>query len=149
MKKSTFAFSLIIVLTVSILLSGFSFDNGGDKLNDVEHDESQETIFQKDKKIVKGITSVLTTMEEFQAVVKESPDDIEKINAFGKQVKEEWEKIEKKVEKHYPNEYKTIEESLYPLIDLSESNVIDFNELDQLIDETKMKLKKLADQIES
>ncbi|MDL4843073.1 hypothetical protein [Aquibacillus rhizosphaerae] len=144
MRKTTLLF--ITLITFSTLLFGFSNETSTnqyhpEKVMEAEGDKENKTSLEK------GTTIVLATINELHNVVERSPENTKKINTFGKVLDENWDLIEKKVEKKYPEDYKNIEESLYPLIGEAQKEKPDLTKLTQLIKETSAKLLTFKDKV--
>ncbi|MDQ0217325.1 hypothetical protein ELQ35_07695 [Peribacillus cavernae] len=89
--------------------------------------------------IVLGVNKVLAKIKELDTN-KDDNTDAKSLNANGKQIEEEWDKIEKKVEKSFPEDYKNIEESLYPLIAELKKAEPDVAKVNEWSNQTKAKL---------
>ncbi|MFG6119794.1 hypothetical protein [Thalassobacillus sp. B23F22_16] len=96
-----------------------------------------------------GVDLVIGTVEELNTTVEESPDDTAKINETGKTLEEDWDRIEKQVEENYEEDYKNIEESLYPLIDEAQSDEPDTDKIKELTQETQHKLEEFKNKLET
>ncbi|KMM39337.1 hypothetical protein AB986_09050 [Alkalihalobacillus macyae] len=94
-----------------------------------------------------GIDTVLTHLEELKSTLENTSDDFGKINEQGMSLDASWEEIESQIEENYADDYKTIEESLYPLIDESKKDEPDADKMNQLLDETMEKMNKFKEKI--
>lgn len=151
--------NLLAVFMVSFfLLVGFSFnpiDINVDEImvNTEEVPVKSDIVTQdtrnnnSDSAIMEGVNAVLATIEALKDVLEESPDESKEIIKLGKKLDEDWELIEKKVEDAYPEDYTTIEESLYPLIDAVQSEKPNNDVLKKLIAEVNDKLFKFKEKI--
>ncbi|MCA0988443.1 hypothetical protein [Guptibacillus algicola] len=92
-----------------------------------------------------GVDQVMTDLDSLSKVLDESPDDVTKMNELGNQIDSHWELFEEKLEKEYPDEYKNIEEDLYPLIDEAKKDEPDVEKVRELLDATKTKLTSFKD----
>ncbi|WP_051382067.1 MULTISPECIES: hypothetical protein [Sediminibacillus] len=95
---------------------------------------------RSEQKIADGVGKVLEVLEELAAAVNNQPEQTETINQLGKTLSEEWDTIEKSVETNFPDDYKNIEDSLYPLIAHAQKQTPDVDQIKQLISEVKEKL---------
>ncbi|MBM7570799.1 hypothetical protein [Aquibacillus albus] len=130
MKKLSAMF--FTVLAVSIFLLGF------------DSVQKNEVSLAKaaDPDIIKGVEKVLATVHELKDVLEKSPKDSKKIHKLGKKISEQWDVIEKKVEKKYPEAYVDIEKSLYPLIGFSKEEDPSVEKLQELIKQVDKKLER-------
>ncbi|MCT2537712.1 hypothetical protein NC661_11230 [Aquibacillus koreensis] len=133
--KKWIAISLLIF---TLVLSGFSPVTNSEAQSDATPLHKQ---MEKKTDLSKGIAIVLATIDELKSLVEQNPDNARKINTFGKVLDENWDLIEKKVEKKYPEDYKDIEESLYPLIGEAQKDKPNIEELNKLIKDTYKKLE--------
>lgn len=150
--------SLAIFLVSFFILAGFSFipiDINVDEImvnteevpvnSDILTQDTQ--INSSDSTIMEGVNTVLATIEVLKDAVEQSPDDSKEIIKLGKKLDEDWDLIEKKVEDVYPMDYTDIEESLYPLIDETQSEQPNNDVLKKLIAEVNDKLFKFKEKI--
>ncbi|GLV61361.1 hypothetical protein Bmyc01_00310 [Bacillus mycoides] len=97
----------------------------------------------------KKSVAVKTSVKEVVALVDSldkqlaANPKLETVNKLGKQINEKWDVIEKDIEASHPTEYKTIEQSLYPLIIRAEKEKIDVNKMKSLTTKTKKDLNQL------
>ncbi|HDR7783446.1 TPA: hypothetical protein QCY04_003775 [Bacillus wiedmannii] len=103
----------------------------------------------KTTKDPKKSVAVKTNVKEVAALI-ESLDKqlaanpkLETVNKLGKQINEKWDVIEKELEASHPAEYKTIGQSMYPLIVGAEKEKIDINKMKSLTTKTKKDLNQL------
>ncbi|MFQ6176304.1 hypothetical protein ACLMJU_05365 [Bacillus paranthracis] len=68
---------------------------------------------------------------------------LETVNKLGKQINAKWDVIEKELETSHPAEYKTIGQSMYPLIVGAEKEKIDITKMKSLTTKTKKDLNQL------
>ncbi|MFD0049061.1 hypothetical protein ACFVHQ_07010 [Actinomycetes bacterium NPDC127524] len=90
------------------------------------------------KDLKSGSMEVLSLIESMVKKMKLSSDA--QINSMGAETERKWDKIEKLVEKKYPQDYKNIEQSLYPLIAEAKKKKPDRQKLVEFSEETKQKL---------
>lgn len=125
---------LVPLLAFGLILTGFN---------------PQQNEANSDKKIVKGVDVVLTTVKDFKELLENSPKERKKIHQFGKKISEQWDVIEKQVEAKYPTDYQNIEESLYPLIALSQEEEPYVKKILELSDQVIEKLALFKGKISS
>ncbi len=89
-----------------------------------------------------NVKEVVTLIESLDKQLAANPK-LETVNKLGKQINEKWDVIEKDIEASHPTEYKTIEQSLYPLIIRAEKENIDINKMKSLTTKTKKDLNQL------
>lgn len=89
-----------------------------------------------------NVKEVVTLIESLDKQLAANPK-LETVNKLGKQINEKWDVIEKDIEASHPTEYKTIEQSLYPLIIRAEKEKIDVNKMKSLTTKTKKDLNQL------
>ncbi|WP_079528468.1 hypothetical protein [Halobacillus hunanensis] len=70
----------------------------------------------KDMNLASEVDNVIKSVNQLNSSLKDSANDVKTINGHGKTLEENWDSIEKQVEEQFPDQYKKIEESLYPLI---------------------------------
>ncbi|WP_273833823.1 hypothetical protein [Guptibacillus sedimenti] len=92
-----------------------------------------------------GVDTALSNLEELKTTVENSSDDVETINEQTMTLEENWDKMESQVEEEFPDAYKNIEESLYPLIDEGKKDEPDTDKMTELIDETMMKMTEFKE----
>jgi len=97
--------------------------------------------------IPEGVDTVLARIEEVKGAVKIDPQNTSKLNQLGKKLDEDWDLIEKQVEKQYPKDYKNIEDSLYPLINEAKKQNPSTKKLNALIPETTDKLIQFKEKV--
>ncbi|SDJ80231.1 hypothetical protein [Sediminibacillus albus] len=99
--------------------------------------------------IAAGVDTVLATLEDLNDTITSSPDDTAEINQLGKTLSEDWDVIEKQVEENFPDDYKNIEDSLYPLIAYAQKGQPDTKQIKQLIPQVKDKLTAFKEKLSS
>lgn len=103
---------------------------------------------QKQKvSIPDGVNIVMSTIDEIKGTVKINPKNTKKLNELGEKLDKNWDLIEKKVEEQYPEDYKNIEESLYPLINEAKKSSPDTKKINTLIPETMDKLIQFKEKV--
>lgn len=89
-----------------------------------------------------NVKEVVTLIESLDKQLAASPK-LEAVNKLGKQINEKWDVIEKDLEASHPTEFKTIGQSMYPLIVGAEKEKIDVNKMKSLTTKTKKDLNQL------
>ena len=112
-------------------------------MNDSSKDSDSEETIDLDV----GVDTALTNLDELKATLENSSDDIDTINEQTMTLEENWDKMEAQVEQEFPDEYKDIEESLYPLIDEGKKDEPDTDKMNKLIDETVMKMTEFKEKL--
>ena len=92
-----------------------------------------------------GVDTVLSNLEELKNTLENSSDDVEAIKNQTMTLDENWDKMESQVEEEFPDAYKNIEESLYPLIDEGKKDEPDTDKMNELIDETMKKMTEFKE----
>ena len=114
-------------------------------------EEGNETVGveerQQEVTIPEGVDIVVATIEELKGAIKLDPKNTEKLNKLSNKLNEKWDLIEKKVEDQYPEDYKNIERSLYPLIGEANKKSPDTEKIKKLIPETIDKLIKFKEKV--
>ncbi|MFC7784009.1 hypothetical protein ACFQWC_05850 [Rossellomorea sp. GCM10028870] len=152
----------INVLSV-ILVSSFLFGGCGasddnqeaDKMKDANEPKSETTSGDGASEqtaaedLKSGVSDTLQAVEELNMSLTNASSDAKKVNEQGMMVEEKWDEIEKLVEEQYPEDYKNIEESLYPLIAEAKKDEPDTEPLKGLVQETKSKMMKFQEKLET
>ena len=112
-------------------------------MNDSSSDSGSEETINLDV----GVDTALTNLDELKTTLENSSDDIDAINEQAMTLEENWDKMEAQVEQEFPDEYKDIEESLYPLIDEGKKDEPDTSKMNELIDETIMKMTEFKEKL--
>ena len=103
----------------------------------------------KTTKDPKKSVAVKTSVKEVAALVDSldkqlaANPKLETVNKLGKQINAKWDVIEKELETSHPAEYKTIGQSMYPLIVGAEKEKIDITKMKSLTTKTKKDLNQL------
>ncbi|WP_077622698.1 hypothetical protein [Sediminibacillus massiliensis] len=119
------------------------------EINSEEVSAVQPVSEDEQAELVASVEDVLTVMEELKRTVLQKQDAVEEINKIGKKLADTWDHIEKKVEERYPDDYKNIEESLYPLIAYAQNEKPDFEKMSEVFEQTEKKLKEFKEKISS
>ncbi len=97
--------------------------------------------------ILRGTNEVITTTKELKKITA-SENNTSEINKLGEEIENRWDRIEKKVEKEYPEDYTNIEKSLYPLITMAKKETPNKKQLQDLSNQTLEKLTNFKHKIE-
>lgn len=97
---------------------------------------------KKNVAVKTNVKEVVTLIESLDKQLAANPK-LETVNKLGKQINEKWDVIEKELEASHPTEYKTIGQSMYPLIVGAEKEKIDINKMKSLTTKTKKDLNQL------
>ncbi|WLR50360.1 hypothetical protein LC040_13950 [Bacillus tianshenii] len=100
-----------------------------------------------DAALKEDIDSVMASVKALREAAQGSKKDVAPINEKGKALEANWDGIEKQVEEQYPDQYKKIEESLYPLIEEAKKDTPDVEKIDSLIAETQDMLESFKDKL--
>ncbi|MBN8203327.1 hypothetical protein [Bacillus sp. NTK034] len=130
--------SYISILVIVIMAAGCS-SNGDNETK--ENSKANNSDGQMDDELLNGSDEVMAVLDELQANLKNKAENLELIQKTGKDLEENWDEIEKKVEENFPEDYESIEESLYPLISESQKDQADSAKMKELVNETKEKLE--------
>ena len=130
--------SYISILVIVIMAAGCS-SNGENETN--ENSKANNSDGQMDDELLNGSDEVMAVLDELQANLKNKAENSELIQKTGQDLEENWDEIEKKVEENFPEDYESIEESLYPLISESQKDQADSAKMKELVNETKEKLE--------
>ncbi len=126
--------------------SGMENDSATEATTNSEGDSSSDNGKEETINLDVGVDTALTNLDELKTTI-ENGDAVEKINEQGMNLETTWDKIEAQVEEEFPDEYKNIEESLYPLIDEAKKDDPDTEKMNELIDKTIMKMTKFKEKL--
>lgn len=154
MKKFLLFFG--VILTLGIVLAGFNNIGQQNATKDkVSESQSEQTSnvrgMHEDgnkEEILRGTNEVIATLTELKQVTKMQENNINKVNQLGKEIEQKWDRIEKKVEEAYPQDYENIEKSLYPLIAIAKKETPDEKKLHDLSIETLEKLENFKQKLQ-
>lgn len=110
---------------------------------------TDQTTSGKTTKDTKKNVAVKTNVKEVVALIDSldkqlaANPKLETVNKLGKQINEKWDVIEKDLEASHPTDFKTIGQSMYPLIVGAEKEKIDINKMKSLTTKTKKDLNLL------
>ncbi|UOY93008.1 hypothetical protein MUG87_02395 [Ectobacillus sp. JY-23] len=97
--------------------------------------------------IVEGVQSVLTELQSFTKYLQTAADQ-EKIKSFGKTLAEKWDSFEDEVEEQYPEQYKQIEDHLYPLIGETGKTELDIDKIKGLLQQVQQDLNTFLTELQ-
>ncbi|MFB4168408.1 hypothetical protein [Virgibacillus sp. JSM 102003] len=98
--------------------------------------------------ILRGTNEVITTTKELKKITESEEYKTREINKLGEEIENKWDRIEKKVEREYPEDYTNIEKSLYPLITMAKKETPNKKQLQGLSNQTLEKLTNFKHKIE-
>ncbi|TLS35856.1 hypothetical protein [Pseudalkalibacillus caeni] len=143
MKKTLLALTLFLI---GVIGAGCSSDSSpeNNKLNG--ESPLDISVFQNND-MISGIETVISSVEKLNVQLESAEIEIKEVNRLGKEIEANWDRIEDQVEKRFPADYKNIEASLYPLIDVSKETEPDLDKLKQLVKDTEKKLVAFKDKL--
>ncbi len=89
-----------------------------------------------------NVKEVVQLVESLDKHLATNPK-LDTVNKLGKQINEKWDVVEKELEASHPTDYKTIGQSIYPLIVGAEKQKIDIAKMKSLTTKTKKDLSQL------
>ncbi|MEN1936537.1 hypothetical protein AAIE21_13290 [Paenibacillus sp. 102] len=92
---------------------------------------------------VKAVAQLIDSLDKQLA----ANPKLDTVNKLGKQINEKWDVIEKELEATHPTDYKTIGQSMYPLIVAAEKEKIDMKRIKSLTTKTKQDLNQLLNKL--
>ncbi|WP_410983122.1 hypothetical protein [Bacillus cereus] len=92
---------------------------------------------------VKAVAQLIDSLDKQLA----ANPKLDAVNKLGKQINEKWDVIEKELEATHPTDYKTIGQSMYPLIVAAEKEKIDMKRIKSLTTKTKQDLNQLLNKL--
>ncbi len=110
---------------------------------------TDQTTSGKTTKDPKKSVAMKTSVKEVAALIDSldkqlaANPKLDTVNKLGKQINEKWDVIEKDLEASHPTEFKTIGQSMYPLIVGAEKEKIDITKMKSLTTKTKKDLNQL------
>ncbi|PFK43277.1 hypothetical protein COI93_10725 [Bacillus cereus] len=93
-----------------------------------------------------NVKEVVQLVESLDKQLAANPK-LDTVNKLGKQINEKWDVIEKELEANHPTDYKTIGQSMYPLIVATEKEKIDVKRIKSLTTKTKQDLNQLLNKL--
>jgi hypothetical protein len=142
-------YKFILLMMVAICMGGCASNPKQSETRGVKATENLEAMQQshspdegvaeKNSDILQAVDKVLSQIQNAKTNM-ETRANAKALNSVGQHMQEDWDVIEKKVEKKYPADYKNIEESLYPLISELKKDDLDLANIRKLSDQTKDKL---------
>ncbi|MEW9576169.1 hypothetical protein U9K47_12170 [Bacillus toyonensis] len=121
-------------------------ESSGTENNGKTTDQTTSGKTTKDSKknvaVKTNVKEVVTLIESLDKQLAANPK-LETVNKLGKQINEKWDVIEKELEASHPTDFKTIGQSMYPLIVGAEKEKIDITKMKSLTSKTKKDLNQL------
>ncbi|PEC22586.1 hypothetical protein [Bacillus cereus] len=97
---------------------------------------------KKNVAVKTNVKEVVALIDSLDKQLAANPK-LETVNKLGKQINEKWDVIEKDLEASHPTDFKTIGQSMYPLIVGAEKEKIDVTKMKSLTTKTKKDLNLL------
>ncbi|PFN21849.1 hypothetical protein [Bacillus cereus] len=97
---------------------------------------------KKNVAVKTNVKEVVALIDSLDKQLAANPK-LETVNKLGKQINEKWDVIEKDLEASHPTDFKTIGQSMYPLIVGAEKEKIDITKMKSLTTKTKKDLNQL------
>ncbi|OKL35689.1 hypothetical protein [Domibacillus mangrovi] len=120
---------------------------GTDESEQPVRDNQTDTIEEHARTMSNKLDNVIGTLKQLKANA-EAPDSAGEIQETGKVLEEHWDLVEKEIEEQYPDDYKKIEDSLYPLITEAKKDKPDIEKMKTFIDEANGKITDLLKKAE-
>jgi iron uptake system EfeUOB component EfeO/EfeM len=109
--------------------------------------EAQEVNTSDQSAIITGIKDVMVEVQKLEMYMKASSDQ-GTINKFGKSIAKKWDEFENDVEERYPDQYKKIEDNLYPLIAETGKPKLDLQKIKDLTQKVQKDLMAFLKQLQ-
>ncbi|MDM5189053.1 hypothetical protein QUF99_17540 [Bacillus sp. DX4.1] len=93
-----------------------------------------------------NVKEVVQLIESLDKQLAANPK-LDTVNKLGKQINEKWDVVEKELETAHPTDYKTIGQSIYPLIVATEKQKIDVKRIKSLTTKSKQDLNQLINKL--
>ncbi|MEH7459917.1 hypothetical protein V7183_22730 [Bacillus sp. JJ1127] len=93
-----------------------------------------------------NVKEVVQLIENLDKQLVANPK-LDTVNKLGKQISDKWDAVEKELETSHPTDYKTIGQSMYPLIVGAEKQKIDVKRMKSLTTKTKQDLNQLLNKL--
>ncbi|MFJ8530301.1 hypothetical protein [Bacillus sp. NPDC094106] len=93
-----------------------------------------------------NVKEVVQLIENLDKQLVANPK-LDTVNKLGKQISDKWDVVEKELETSHPTDYKTIGQSMYPLIVGAEKQKIDVKRMKSLTTKTKQDLNQLLNKL--
>ncbi|GAA0481754.1 hypothetical protein GCM10008986_03090 [Salinibacillus aidingensis] len=141
------------LLLLAAILVGFSTSGNeqpsqtGDHQMETEDTEAVGVANEEERNLVTHLDTVLTSVDELEKVIEETPDEVRTINEKGEVLEKNWDEIEKQVEELDPDAYANIERSLYPLMAEAQKENPDIEKMKSLSEEVTEKLEDFKQQV--
>ncbi|WP_052947704.1 hypothetical protein [Aneurinibacillus tyrosinisolvens] len=142
----------ILLLAVGTLISVTACNGLNETQQQIQTKQDQTRVREEAKPVSAsqspainaGVKGVIQLIGELERQLQNNPKP-SVVNEIGKKMAEKWDLVEKEVEKRYPDDYKKIEESLYPLIAEAGKQQLDVSKIKALNIEARQKLEKFLD----
>ncbi|MEK3853888.1 hypothetical protein [Cytobacillus sp. FSL H8-0458] len=139
--------SFLSILVFVMMAAACSTNGENEQQQNSNNKEANNTDGQIADELLHGSDEVVAVLDELQANLENKAENSELIQKTGKDLEENWDEMEKKVEENFPEDYESIEESLYPLISESQKDQADSVKMQELVTETKEKLESFKEKL--
>lgn len=148
--KSIFYLVLTILIFAAVAFNSDQEDQASKHDNTITNEPHSVQVSKRmssESGLTKGITKVLTSLNELKLATKPSNGKKDEINNAAEDLGETWDQIEKQVEKKYPEDYERIEKSLYPLLAEAKRDNPNIELVNQLLETTTTKVQVFKEMI--
>jgi iron uptake system EfeUOB component EfeO/EfeM len=133
------------IMLTGLLAAGCGAD---DENEEPIKDDQPKSAEEQSRDVPLKVDDVVATVVELRSYA-ESADNSGQIQETGKSLEDNWDLVEGEIEEQYPDDYKNIEESLYPLIAEAKKDKPDPEKIKTLSDETNKKLTDFLEKAET
>ncbi|WP_051317055.1 hypothetical protein [Ectobacillus panaciterrae] len=109
--------------------------------------EAAEVNATDQTEIINGIKDVMQEVQRLDEYLKTAAGQ-DAINKFGKTIAQKWDEFEGEVENRYPDQYKKIEDNLYPLIAETGKPTLDVQKIKDLVQKVQQDLTAFLKQLQ-
>ncbi|KAB7704732.1 hypothetical protein F9802_16270 [Bacillus aerolatus] len=157
MRKFSYLFAVMVVMLLIVAGCGANEEeasppNTEQPEEQVTTEGEEEAAKQEEEKpadLSSGLDEVSTSLKDLQSNIETVPQDADQLKTAGKDVEEKWDAIEEQIEEQHPEDYKNIEESLYPLIDETKKDEPDVEKMKPLLTDTMKKIDAFKEKVSS
>ncbi|MFZ3579127.1 hypothetical protein [Virgibacillus sp. DJP39] len=146
--KGIFYFVLAMMAIVAVALT--TDDNEPGNVIQDKTSEKDSVLAAKSMSSVTisdGLDEVLNTLAELKVELDKPSIEKSQVKVLAEKLGEDWDTIEKQVEKKYPEDYVYIEKSLYPLLAEAQKEDPNFVEIQQLLQDTTKKINAFKNKL--
>ncbi|MFK2826241.1 hypothetical protein QYG89_11250 [Bacillus sp. B190/17] len=149
------SFFLVVMAFMLVVAAGCGSKNADQTSTNTE--QTKEQVVTKEETdteeptvdLPTGLDDVSASLKQLQTNVETAPDKVDQLKIAGEDVDDKWDAIEDQIEANYPDDYKNIEDSLYPLIDETEKAQPDAEKMKTLITDTTKKINDFKEKVSS